>query len=140
MVKMRKKENYYINQHSCFLLQYHLVFITKYRHKIIDGDLKEALFQYTEKYFKERSCKILAINTDKDHIHIMFEAYPNLNLAHFINAYKSASSRRMRTDFKEYLAPFYWKPYFWSMSYFIGSVSERTTSIVQEYINNQDIK
>ena len=137
---MRKKKDYYINQHSCFLLQYHLVFVTKYRHRVIDGELKEGLLNYTNNYFKERDCNILAINTDKDHLHIVFEAYPNLNLSHFINAFKSASSRRMRTDFAEYLKPFYWKPYFWSMSYFVGTVSEKSTQIVQDYIRNQDIR
>ena len=104
------------------------------------SELKEGLLNYTNNYFKERDCNILAINTDKDHLHIVFEAYPNLNLSHFINAFKSASSRRMRTDFAEYLKPFYWKPYFWSMSYFVGTVSEKSTQIVQDYIRNQDIR
>ena len=137
---MRKKKDYYINQHSCFLLQYHLVFVTKYRHQVIDGELKEALLHYTSNYFKERDCNILAINADKDHLHIVFEAYPNLNLSHFIKAFKSASSRRMRTDFAEYLQSFYWKPYFWSMSYFVGTVNEKSTQIVQDYVRNQDIR
>ena len=136
---MKKINDYYVNQHSCFLLQYHLVVVTKYRHPVIDGELKAALIEYTNSYFKERNCNILAINTDKDHLHIVFEAYPNFNLANFINAYKSASSRRMRTDYKDYIAPYYCKPYFWSMSYFVGTVSEKSTKLVQEYVENQNI-
>ena len=136
---MKRVNEYYVNQHSCFLLQYHLVLVTKFRYSVIDKELKAALIDYTNKYFKERDCNILAINGDKDHLHIIFEAYPHLNLAQFINAYKSASSRRMRTDFKDYLSSYYWKPYFWSQSYFLGTVSERITSIVQKYINDQSI-
>ena len=59
---MRKRDEYYINQHSCFLLQYHLVFITKYRHPVIDGELKDVLLNYTKKYFKDRDCNILFSN------------------------------------------------------------------------------
>ena len=137
---MKKVNDYYVNQHSCFLLQYHLVLVTKYRHPVIVNDIKEALITYTKSYFKERNCNILAINTDQDHFHIVFEAYPNFNLAMFVNAYKSSSSRRMRTDFNEFLKPYYWKPYFWSKSYFVGTVSERSTKLVQEYVDNQDVK
>lgn len=137
---MKRVNEYYVNQHSCFLLQYHLVLVTKFRYSVIDKELKAALIDYTNKYFKERDCNVLAINSDKDHLHIIFEAYPHLNLAQFINAYKSASSRRMRTDFKDYLSSYYWKPYFWSQSYFLGTVSERTTSIVQKYINDQGVQ
>ena len=137
---MKRVNGYYVNQHSCFLLQYHLVLVTKFRYSVIDKELKAALIDYTNKYFKERDCNVLAINSDKDHLHIIFEAYPHLNLAQFINAYKSASSRRMRTDFKDYLSSYYRKPYFWSQSYFLGTVSERTTSIVQKYINDQGVQ
>ena len=72
-----------------------------------------------------------------DHIHILFDAKPNLNLAEFVNAFKSASSRNIRKQFSEELKPYYWKPYFWSLSYFIGTVSDRTSTAVKKYIKNQ---
>lgn len=134
---MEKKNEYYINQHSCFLLQYHLVLITKYRHPVIVDDLKETLINYVNDYFIKYKLKILEINTDKDHIHIMFEAIPNINLANFINGLKTGSSRYIRIRYKEFLGPFYWKPYFWSASYFLGTVSEKSTKIVANYIKNQ---
>lgn len=54
--------------------------------------------KYNEEYYT---------NTDKDHIHILFESYPTLNLSTFINSYKSASSRKIRTVFKSMLCRFY---------------------------------
>jgi len=136
---MKKKYNgFYINQHSFFLLQYHLVLITKYNNPVIVGDLKKALIDYTKKYFKERDINILEIDTDKNYIHIMFESYPNMNLSTFINAYKSASSRRMRTDFANFLKTYYSKPYFWSKSYFICTVNENSIINVHKYIKSQE--
>ncbi len=81
---------------------------------------------------------VIALETMPDHIHILFEAMPQINLAEFVNAYKSASSRRMRTDFRETLSKTYWKPYFWSLSYYIGTVSEKNTSVVKEYIQTEE--
>lgn len=131
------KDGYYTNRHSCFLLQYHLVIVTKYRRPVITGQIKDELITYTKNYFKKQDCTLLELNTDKDHIHIMFEAPPQINLANFVNAYKSASSRRIRTDFADVLATVYWKPYFWSQSYFIATVSDRSKDAVAKYIINQ---
>lgn len=76
-----------------------------------------------------------------DHVHILFDAKPNMNLAELVKALKSASSRRiMRKLFTKELDRYYWKPYFWSLSYFIGSVSDRTKKTVKNYIQNQKDK
>lgn len=131
------KSGYYVNRHSCFLLQYHLVLVTKYRYPVMQGDLEKALREYTVLYFKERDMTIQAFECMPDHIHILFDAKPNMDMSEFINAYKSASSRRMRKLFSEELNKYYWKPYFWSLSYFVGTVSERTTHAVKEYIQHQ---
>lgn len=131
------KEGYYKNEHSCFLLQYHLVLVTKYRKKVITGDLEEELKRYTTQYFKERDVRLSALECMPDHIHILFDAPPQLKLSDFINAYKSASSRNVRKRFKDELARVYWKPYFWSLTYFLGTVSEKSTEAVRKYILTQ---
>lgn len=130
-------QSYYKNKHSCYLLQYHLVLVTKYRHPVLVKETKDFLINYTEQYFKDRKINILEINTDVDHIHILFEAPPQIRLSDFVNAYKSASSRHIRKLFAKQLAPYYWKPYFWSLSYFICSASERATELITNYIKNQ---
>lgn len=131
------KYSYYKNKHSCYLLQYHLVLVTKYRHPVLKDEIKDFLINYTEEYFKDRNINILEINTDVDHIHILFEAPPQIKMSDFINAYKSASSRHIRKNFAEQLLPYYWKPYFWSLSYFVCSASEKSTNLIAEYIRNQ---
>ena len=133
----KTKDGYYRNRHSCYLLQYHLVLVTKYRHPVITGELETALKAYVTAYFAERGIPVIAFESCPDHLHILFEAPPQLNLAEFVNAFKSASSRNMRKNFARQLAPYYWKPYFWSLSYYIGSVSEQTTEVVERYIRHQ---
>ena len=44
MYKKRSGQDYYTNRHSCFLLQYHMVLVTKYRHPVITGKLKDDLY------------------------------------------------------------------------------------------------
>lgn len=135
---MKKGDSgYYTNRHSCFLLQYHLVLVTKFRHPVIRGEIKDFMEQYMTAYFKDRDLPLLEISFMPDHVHILFDAPPQLNLADFVNALKSGSSRMVRKAFQEELKPYYWKPYFWSLSYFIRCVSERSEEAVRRYIQNQ---
>lgn len=129
------------NRHALYDLEFHLVVITKYRHPVIEGDLKKRLIELSHYILEEKwDCAISEINTDKDHIHILFDIKPQVQLSKLINNFKTVTSRRLRKEFEETLAPYYWKPYFWSDSYFIASVSERSHEQVRKYIKNQGIK
>ncbi|MBQ7915959.1 MAG: IS200/IS605 family transposase [Firmicutes bacterium] len=130
-------DGYYRNRHSCFLLQYHLVLITKYRHPVITGWIEEDLKTYTREFFSKKDMNIVELECMPDHVHILFEAQPQINLADFVNSFKTCSSRRIRQRYGGLLSKYYWKPYFWSQTYFLGSVSEKSTEVVKRYIQNQ---
>lgn len=130
--------NYRTNRRSCYLLEYHLVLVSKYRRPVIRGRVKERLLEISYDILEDKwGCSISAINTDKDHIHVMFEASPQTQLSKLINNYKTVSSRILRKEFPEILNRYYRKPYFWSDSYFICTVSDRSHQMVLNYIRNQ---
>ena len=86
------------NNHSVFLMYYHLVFVVKYRRKVINnivsGRLKE-IFEYISPNY---NIALQEWNHDIDHIHILFKCQPNTELSKFINSYKSASSRLIKKE------------------------------------------
>jgi putative transposase len=125
------------NRHSVYDLEYHLVVVTRYRHPVIKGELADALLSETRRLFKGWRLTINSLGVGIDHVHIMFEAPPKTQLSKIVNSYKTATSRLMRKRFAKELSPYYWKPRFWSMSYYIGSVSERSHEAVSRYIENQ---
>ena len=134
---MKKLKDYYVNRHSCFLLQYHLVLVTKYRKEVFIDEIESYLTKFVISMMSKNDCNLIEINYNKNHVHILFEAPITLNLPNFINGMKSTSSRMIRKRFEEYLKQFYCKNVFWSRSYFICSLSERTDEIVKNYIKNQ---
>jgi len=87
------------NNHSVFLLYYHLVLVTKYRRKVIDDIISNRLKEIFEKIQDNYNITLQEWNHDKDHIHILFKAHPNSELSKFINAYKSASSRLIKKEY-----------------------------------------
>ncbi len=138
---MSKYDNYHKNRHSVYLLQYHLVVVTKYRHPVIDRDVKDRLISLSHEIIEEHwKGEILEINTDHDHIHILFEISPQTQLSKLINNYKTVTSRLIRKEFSEELRPYYEKPYFWSDTYFISSVSDTSRKTIEQYIQAQGKK
>lgn len=137
-----KSIDYQKNRHSCYYLKYHLVVVIKYRHPVLEiVEIRNRLLELSFELFEhDWGCKIENINTDKDHIHILFTAKPQIQLSKLVNNYKTVTSRLLRKEFSELLSTYFWKPYFWSDSYFIGTVSDVTEKMVSRYIDDQGKK
>jgi putative transposase len=124
------------NNHSVFLLHYHLVLVTKYRRKVIDDIISNRLKEIFEKIQDNYNITLQEWNHDKDHVQILFKAHPNSELSKFINAYKSASSRLIKKEYpkiKEQL----WKEYFWSRSYCLLTTGGAPIEVIKKYIESQ---
>ncbi|MCG3417877.1 MULTISPECIES: IS200/IS605 family transposase [Oceanobacillus] len=127
------------NNHSVFLMHYHLVLVVKYRRKVVDDTIsdyaKDKFVSLCEKY----NITLVEWNHDMDHVHILFKAQPNSELSKFINAYKSASSRLIKKDFP-HVRKKLWKEMFWSRSFCLLTTGGSPIEVVKKYIENQGIK
>ena len=138
MYVKKNGQSYYTNRHSCFLLQYHMVLVTKYRHPVLTGGVKDLVYRTIREIFEERGLVILEMNGEADHIHILYEADPFTSPGELVNVMKTKTSRYARKQYGDtVLKNYYRKPLFWSDSYFVATVSENTLSVVKEYIKNQ---
>lgn len=124
------------NNHSVFLLNYHLVLCIKYRKKVVNEDISNRLKQIFVYVSSNYKITLVEWNHDKDHIHLLFRAKPNSDLSKMINAYKSASSRRIKNEFPN-IRKSLWKEYFWSRSYCLLTTGGATIDVVKKYIENQ---
>ena len=122
MYDKKKGHPYYTNRHSCFLLQYHMVLVTKYRHPVLTGGVKDLVYSTIRDIFREKGLVIMELNGGPDHVHILFEADPFTAPGSLANIVKTKTSR---------------KPFFWSDSYFVTTVSENSLAVVRDYIRNQ---
>ncbi len=90
------------NAHSAFLLHYHLVLVVKYRRQVFDDNISNRAKEIFEYIAPNYNITFKEWNHDKDHVHILFKAYPNTEISKFINAYKSASSRLLKKSSRRY--------------------------------------
>lgn len=124
------------NNHSVFLMFYHLVLVIKYRRKVIDDTISNRLKEIFEYISPNYNIALQEWNHDKDHVHILFKAQPNSELSKFINAYKSASSRLIKKEYSK-IRKQLWKEYFWSRSYCLLTTGGAPINVIKKYIESQ---
>jgi putative transposase len=125
------------NRHSVYGLKYHLVVVTKYRNKCINHDILTELKEISNRLIEDKNGTLLEFNGEEDHIHLLFEFPPQVELAKWINSFKTVTSRLIRKNHAEYLKKFYWKDVFWARSYFVATTGGATIDVIKKYIENQ---
>ena len=133
---MRELQN---NNHSVFVLYYHLILVVKYRRKVIDDKISARLREIFEYIAPKYSLKVEEWGHDTDHVHVMFTAQPKAELSKFINAYKSASSRLIKKEFSQ-IKEELWKEFFWSQSFCLLTTGGVTIEVIRKYIQSQGEK
>ncbi|MES5930162.1 IS200/IS605 family transposase [Bacillus cereus group sp. MG9] len=127
------------NNHSVFLLYYHLVLVVKYRRNVFDDDMSDYAKDMFVRLSGNYNITLVEWNHDVDHVHILFKAHPNTEMTKFINAYKSASSRLIKRDFPQVKKKL-WKEMFWSRSFCLLTTGGSPIEVVKKYIENQGEK
>ena len=116
------------NRHK-YLLQYHIIFVCKYRKKLltskqISDDIKQFSYEICQRY----NVIIRHMETDKDHIHYMIETEPTMSVSKIVNLMKSYTTYHIWERYSTYLRKHFWKEHtFWTDGYFacsVGNVKE----------------
>lgn len=122
--------------HAVFDLKYHVVWITKYRHKVLRGDIAERAREVIRQICSAREVTIVRGAIGPDHIHMLLSAPPHLAPAKLVQFIKGRSSRVLQQDFPA-LRKRYWGQHLWARGYFCASVGAVDEKTVREYIENQ---
>jgi len=118
----------------------HIVFVTKYRHPVITGEMEARLIYWLSRLCTTQKCELLEAKADlgkNDHMHLLIEMHPDVSVSKLVNLLKTVSSREIRKEFTEHLQPFYWKPVFWKRGYGAFSAGGATLDVLKEYIESQ---
>lgn len=136
------RDNTKSGSHCRYSLQYHLVWIPKYRRGLLVGEIAERLLQILREIARDYRIHIIAMEVMPDHVHMLVEAPPKYAPAKIVQIFKGISSRRLRQEFLDEIKKYIWKEgTLWAIGYYIGSVGDGvTTELVKEYIQNQKAK
>ncbi|WP_455351385.1 IS200/IS605 family transposase [Streptomyces sp. SYSU K217416] len=135
---MADMQNIRTGRHCAFALHAHLVFVTKYRHKVFTDAHLKRMEEIMRAVCADFECELIEFNGEDSHVHLLVNFPPKVALSKLVNSLKGVSSRRLRQEYPE-LVRHYWRAQrLWSGSYFAGSVGGAPLSIVRQYIEQQN--
>ena len=126
------------NRHK-YLLQYHIIFVCKYRKKLltskqISGEVKQLSHEICQRH----NAIIKYMETDEDHIHYMIETEPTMSISKIVQLMKSYTTYHLWEKHHQYLQTQFWKEHtFWTDGYFVCSVGKVSEEVLKRYIENQ---
>lgn len=128
------------SSHAVFSLRLHIVFVTKYRRPVLTFEMLDYLKNAFHEILDHWRCSLVEFGGEADHIHLLVNIHPALDISVLINNLKTASSRRLGSRFAEEIKKFYWRPAFWHRAYYVGSVGNVSLEIIQKYVQQQGTK
>lgn len=116
------------------LINYHFVFCPKYRRKIfLNAKLEERFKGLVSQICKDYKIEVMALETDKDHVHIFLNALPTCSPADIMAKIKGGTSKILREEFPELRA----MTSLWTRSYFVSTAGDVSSETIKRYVENQ---
>lgn len=122
-----------------YSLQYHIVWVTKYRKPVFTGKIESDVREYLNETLKTLDMDVIAMEVMPDHIHLLVNCKPQLRLSDAIKILKGNIARWLFLSHPE-IKNQLWGGHLWNPSYFVTTVSDRSLKQVTEYINSQKTK
>lgn len=122
--------------HTVYDIQYHIVWTTKYRYKVLKGKIAERLRELIRQGCSARNITIIRGSVSNDHVHMLISCPPTLAPSKIMQYLKGRSSKMLQEEFQE-LKKRYWGQHLWATGYFCRTVGTVTDEMVKEYIEQQ---
>jgi putative transposase len=126
------------SSHAVYDIKYHIIWVTKYRYKVLGGNMSKRLRELIRQGCEARGITIVQGSIGKDHVHMLISCPPSLAPSKIVQYLKGRASRLLQEEFPE-LKKRYWGQHLWGRGYFcatVGSVDEET---IRRYIENQEM-
>jgi putative transposase len=128
--------SYTSGSHTVFHHRYHIVWITKYRYKVLEGALRERIRTIIRQVCKELGVKIVSGVLSREHVHMFVEIPPHIAVSDFVRRVKGRSSHRVQMEFPD-LRKRYWGRHFWACGYFSTS-GNITDDVILQYLREHE--
>jgi putative transposase len=128
-------ERYTRGSHTVYHHRYHLVWITKYRYRVLRGELQKRVRTIVAQVAEEMNVKIVNGVVSSDHIHLLVSIPPHISVSEFVKRAKGRSSRKVQQEFPQ-LKKRYWGRHFWARGYFSATSGNVTDDVIDAYISN----
>ena len=127
---------YWVGAHTKHRVMYHIVWLPKYRKRILKGVLAKRVMELLIECAEVHRWEISELNIQPDHVHMLVQLRPDISVSKVVQLFKGKSSRILRREFPS-LVEFYWGDNFWSDGFFVETVGKVSLEKIKDYIKSQ---
>jgi len=124
--------DYRYGSHTVYKIEYHFVWVTKYRYKVLTGDVGERVRDWVKQIGATLEIRISKDVVSKDHVHILVSAPPERVPSEIMRRIKGQTAHKVFEEFPA-LKRRDWGRHCWARGYFCATVGEMTEEMIQEY-------
>ena len=129
-------ENYRKSSHTVYDIKYHIVWITKYRKPVLDGEVSKRIRDLIREICKSKDVEIIKGHISKDHVHIFVSVPPHISVSKLVQSIKGKTSRKIMIENKM-VSKAFWGRHMWDRGYFVASFGNVTDEVIIRYIEEQ---
>ena len=125
--------------HVIWHCQYHIVWVPKYRYKVLKGKIGEEVRKTIIVQSERLGCEIVELNVQVDHVHLLIKVPPKVSISAMMGVMKGKSAIRVFSKFPELKKRPYWGNHFWAEGYCVDTVG-LDSEMIQKYVKYQEDK
>lgn len=129
-------DHYRTSAHTRFDIKYHVVWTTKYRQRVLRGEVGVRLRTLLREICRAQEVEILQGHVAADHVHLLVSVPPNLSASKLLQYLKGKSSRKLLLEFR-HLNRAFWGRHLWARGFFVTTSGNVTDEVIAEYIRLQ---
>ena len=126
---------YRYGSHTVFNIEYHFVWVAKYRYKVLTEDVALRVRELVRQTCEAFEIRIIKGVISKDHVHIFVSAPPTLAPSEIMRRIKGRTSARLIEEFP-HLRKRFWGRHFWARGYFCASSGQVTDEMIKTYLEH----
>lgn len=131
-------QEYRHGAHSVFEIHLHLVWTTKYRKRVLAGDVGVRTRELVREICQGHEVTILKGHVAADHVHLFVSIPPQVTISRLVQWVKGKTSHKLMAEFA-HLRKTFWGQHLWARGYFCCSSGNVTDEVIAEYIAKQDV-
>lgn len=125
--------------HTIYDHKYHICWITKYRFKVLSGEIGYRLRELIKQVCKEHSVEIIQGNIRPEHVHLMVSIPPYISVSKLMQYIKGRTGRKLLQEF-ELLRKRYYGGHLWTRGFYSATSGNVTDEVILEYVKNQEFE
>ncbi len=123
--------------HVIYKCDYHIVWVPKYRLRILKGEIKTLVERDIRLLSDWKSCEVQELNVQEDHVHLLISVPPKVSISKLMGVLKGKIAKKLFKSYPKLKQKPYWGNHFWARGYFVSTVG-LDEEMIRKYVKHQE--